>query len=155
MGECRKETWASGAFGKASFEGRDIDLTEWNIDVGGSDADLTHSGGNELEEDMAITKEYTGEISGNWRFSNQPTDRPPALYRGECGTLQLYISQEAYVEVEVEIKTFGIVSAVNDVVKWVAGFKATAHPTWPGATARSSSSSSHSSSSSSSSSSST
>lgn len=147
MGECRKETWASGAFGKASFEDRDIDLTEWTIDVGGSDADLTNSGGNELEEDMVITKEYTGEISGNWRFSNQPTDRPPALFRGECGTLDLYISQEAFVRIEVEIKTFGLVSAVNDVVKWVAGFKGTGHPTWPGPTARSSSSSSSSSSS--------
>lgn len=145
MGECRKETWASGNDGKGIFKGTTLDLTGWSLDVGGSDADLTNTGGKGLEEDMVITKGYTGEISGNWKLSAPPTNRPPALFRGECGTLLLYISPEAYHSVEVEIKTFANESAVDDVIKWSATWKATEHPTWAGATAVSSSSSSSSS----------
>lgn len=147
----RQNTYMSGAYGKGVFGTADLDLTNWRMQEGGDDADLTHGNSNGLKIDMAINSEYTGSFSLNWKHSQLPTSRPPALYRGETGTLKLYVSKEAYIQVAVEIKTHNITSVVNDVIKSEVTWKATSAPIWPGTTHYSSSSSSQSASSSSSS----
>ena len=147
----RQTTYMTGAHGKGVFGSATLDLVNWSLECSGDDADLTHGNSNGLKIDMAINDEYRVTFGLNWKASAMPTQRPPALYRGETGTLKLYVSKEAYISVPVEIKTHNIRSVVNDVVKSEVTAKATSAPTWPSTTHLSSSSSSQSASSSSSS----
>lgn len=118
----------------------------WSLSIAGDDEDITHSGSSGVKQFLNVNDLITGKIGGVWDLDVQPTDRPPALYRGEAVTLKLYISLEAYFTVPARIKTFDAVGEINGAIKWTATFQATSAITMPGATAYSSSSSASSSS---------
>lgn len=137
-------TLATGIYGKAIFDGTTHNIKSWSWAEGGDDADVTHSGSSGIKTTAVVTYEYTATIEGDWDLDAQPSTNP-ALIRGETGTLLLYISKEAYFSVPAIVTSFDVTSSATGMLGWKATLKATAAPTYPGATAYSSSSSSSSS----------
>jgi len=140
-----RETIASGINNKANWEGTDIDLQEWSIEVGGDDADITDTSTAGIKRSMTVTDEYTMSANALWKYGSQPTDNPPALARGCVGTLRLYLSSEKFVEAEAEIKTFSVTSQVAGAVTFTFTAEFQTAIDWPSASLFSSSSSSSSS----------
>jgi hypothetical protein len=141
--------WATGKYGKVTWNGTTIHIKRWSFtEGGGDDADVTHSGSSGVKQSQVVNTAYTGSFTGVWDLRNQPTGSNLNLRRGQIGTLNKYISREAYIGIgDCEIKSIAIESVVSDVVTFTVSFQTNTEPTMPGATLYSSSSSSSSSSS--------
>ena len=140
------QEFAPGKWGKATFGGNTVHLTNWSIEEGGDDADVTNSGTAGIKVAEPVNNQYTGTIEGVWDLNAQPTSNPPRIRRGSAGTMSLYLTPETfYGNYNVKILGLSITNTQNDVVRWTANFQATAAPTYPAAYTPSSSSSSSSS----------
>lgn len=134
-------TLATGIYGKAVFDGITLNIKDWSWSEGGDDADVTNSNDNGIKKTQVVTHEYTATFGGDWDLDAQPSEYPN-ITRGETGTLNLYISKEAYFAVAVVVTAFDVTSSATGMLGFKVTAKATAAPTYPGATAYSSSSSS-------------
>ena len=122
------ETWAIGNDGKVTFEGTDFCVTGWTLNEGGDDADTTNTCGGGVKTSLIINTEYTGTFDAQWNVNQSPAGTPN-VERGSTGTGRFYVDATSYWEFPIEIKTFDVVSAVGDTIRFTCGWQATGAPT--------------------------
>lgn len=116
----------AGCEGKVVVDGTRVDVTDWTFDDETTFEDVTDTGTNCFEDELATFRTGNGSFNLIWDSAKKPTANPPNLNSGvQVTNLELFLgdTSDKVLLPLANIKKVTISSEVKGVVKFNCEFK--------------------------------